>query len=118
MEDNKNKTKKKDKNKDKKKRKISLKVIIIALVIILGLFASLIGFITDYLWFKELGYVSVFLKQLFTQLKIGIPVFIVVTLLSYIYFKRLKINYYKKLDLVLYNLRMPFFLFCMFYLLH
>ena len=98
MEDNKNKTKKKDKNKDKKKRKISLKVIIIALVIILGLFASLIGFITDYLWFKELGYVSVFLKQLFTQLKIGIPVFIVVTLLSYIYFKRLKINYYKKVE--------------------
>lgn len=82
----------------KKKRKIGLKGIIIAIIIILALFASLIGFITDYLWFSELGYVTVFLKQLFTQLKIGIPVFVIVTLLSYIYFKRLKINYYEKIE--------------------
>ena len=62
------------------------------------MFTALIGFITDFLWFKELGYVSVFLKQLLTQLKIGIPTFIIVTLLSYIYFKYLKINYYKKIE--------------------
>lgn len=71
---------------------------ILILVLILALFLSLIGFITDYLWFKELGYVSVFFKQLFTQLKIGIPTFVVVTVLAYIYLKLLKKGYYKKVE--------------------
>ncbi|MBQ9972652.1 MAG: UPF0182 family protein [Firmicutes bacterium] len=56
----------------------------------------LIGFITDYLWFRELDYVSVFFTKLFTQLKIGIPVFVVVTFLAYIYLKFLKRGYFKK----------------------
>ena len=87
-----------EEQKKKKKRRFGIKGILIAIIVILILFFSLIGFITDYMWFKELGYVSVFLKQLFTQLKIGIPVLIIVTLLSYIYFKRLKINYYEKIE--------------------
>ena len=82
----------------KKKRKFGLKGLFIVLFILISLFTALIGFITDFLWFKELGYVSVFLKQLLTQLKIGIPTFIIVTLLSYIYFKYLKLNYYKKVE--------------------
>ena len=80
----------------RKRRKFSFKWLLLGLLVILGLFMALIGFITDFLWFKELGYVSVFLKQLITQLKIGIPTFLVVTLLSYIYFKYLKLNYYKQ----------------------
>ncbi|MEG0291554.1 MAG: UPF0182 family protein [Anaerovoracaceae bacterium] len=70
--------------------------IIIGVLIVIALFLSLIGFITDFLWFKELGYVSVFFKQLFTQLKIGVPTFIVMTFLAYIYFKLIKRGYYKK----------------------
>ena len=61
------------------------------------LFVALIGFITDYLWFKELGYVSVFFTKLFTQLKLGIPTFIVVTFLAYVYLKILKRGYFKKI---------------------
>jgi len=80
----------------KKKRKIGSKGVILILVIIILIFFALINFITDYLWFKEVGYVSVFFKQLFTQLKIGIPTFIVVTFLAYVYFKFLKKSYYHK----------------------
>ena len=50
-----------------KKKRTGLRVII-AIVIILGLFLSLIGFITDFMWFRELGYVSVFFTKLFTQI--------------------------------------------------
>ena len=83
---------------NKKKKGVGLRVgLVILLLVVLGFFA-LIGFITDYLWFKELGYVSVFFKQLFTQLKIGIPTFVLVTLLSYLYFKVLKRSYYKKVE--------------------
>ncbi|MEG0919140.1 MAG: UPF0182 family protein [Anaerovoracaceae bacterium] len=78
----------------KKFNKRRIATVIILVVLVLGI--SLIGFFTDYLWFKELGYVSVFFKQLFTQLKIGVPTFIVMTFLAYIYFKLIKKGYYKK----------------------
>ena len=67
-----------------KKRKLGIKGLIIIILILIVLFLSLIGFITDFLWFKELGYVSVFLTKLMTQLKIGIPTFIVIAFLAYI----------------------------------
>jgi len=82
--------------KAKRKRKLGVKGLIIAVLIIILLFVSLIGFITDFLWFKELGYVSVFFTKLFTQLKIGVPTFVVITFLAYIYLKFLKRGYYKK----------------------
>lgn len=80
-----------------KKKRTGLRVII-AIVIILGLFLSLIGFITDFMWFRELGYVSVFFAKLFTQIKIGVPTFVVVTFLAYIYLKFLKRGYFIKVS--------------------
>lgn len=79
-----------------KKKKLGIKGLIIIILLLIALFLSLIGFITDFLWFKELGYVSVFLKKLVTQLEIGIPTFVVITLLAYIYLKFLKKGYFKK----------------------
>lgn len=63
-------------------------------------FGGLVNFITDYLWFKELGYTSVFFKQLFTQLQLGIPTFIIIMVLTYFYLRVLKRGYYKKIDTV------------------
>lgn len=82
----------------KKKRRFGIKGGIIVVLLILLLFVALIGFITDFLWFRELDYVSVFLTKLFTQLKIGVPVFVVVTFLAYIYLKFLKRGYFKRID--------------------
>ena len=75
---------------DVKKKRIGLKGIIIIVLLVILLFTALIGWITDFMWFNELGYVSVFLTKLFTQLKIGIPVFIIVTFLVYVYLKFIK----------------------------
>lgn len=83
---------------DKKKRKFGLKGLLVVIVLALLLIFSLVGYITDFLWFKELGYVSVFFKQLVTQLEIGVPTFIVVTLLTFVYLKLLKRGYYKKVE--------------------
>lgn len=82
----------------KEKKGIGIRWILIIALIIVFLFIALIGFITDFLWFKELGYVSVFFTKLFTQLKIGIPTFIVIALLSALYLKMLKHSYYKKVE--------------------
>lgn len=81
---------------EQKKNGAKVKVIIVVLILLFGLFMTLINFITDFLWFRELGYISVFFTKLFTQLKIGIPVFVVVLLLSYMYLMMLKRGYYKK----------------------
>ncbi|MGI6727138.1 MAG: UPF0182 family protein [Anaerovoracaceae bacterium] len=83
-----------------KKRKYGLATTIIILLVILGCFGALIGFITDYLWFRELGYTSVFLKKLFTQLKLGIPAFVIITALAYPYLMAVKRGYYKRVDTV------------------
>lgn len=68
------------------------------IVIIVALFLLLINFITDWLWFKEMGYVSVFFKQLFTELQVGIPVFVILTIIVNIYLKKLKKGYFAKID--------------------
>ncbi len=79
-----------------KKHSGKLKYVALALLILIVVFIGLIGYITDFLWFKELGYLGVFFKKLFTQLKIGIPTFVIITLLAYLYFKFIKKGYYKK----------------------
>ena len=81
-----------------KNKGLGAKWIIAIVFVLIALFLALIGFITDYLWFKELDYVSVFFTKLFTQLKVGVPLFIVVSLLAYIYTKVLKRGYYKKVQ--------------------
>ena len=84
--------------KQKKKRKFGIQGVIIVILLVILLFVSLIGFITDFLWFRELDYVSVFLTKLFTQLKIGVPTFVVITFLAYIYLKFLKRGYFRKVN--------------------
>ncbi len=83
-----------------KKTKLGLGIIILIILVIAAGFGGLVTFITDYLWFKELGYTSVFFKQLFTQLQIGIPSFVVIMVLTYFYLRVLKRGYYKKIDMV------------------
>lgn len=74
-----------------------LSLIVLVLVLLVGIFFLLINYITDWLWFKEMGYVDVFFKQLFTQLKVGIPIFVVLFFISYLYLKKLKKGYFKKI---------------------
>ena len=95
------KAKKKDAaftGKRKKKGSKGLSVLIMVIAVILALLVMLVGFITDWMWFKDLGYTSVFWKKLVTQLTIGIPVFVVVTLLSRFYLRTLKKGYFRRIE--------------------
>ena len=83
-----------------KKAKIII-ITIIGIVVLLAIIcAGLAGFITDYLWFKDLDYVQVFLKQLITMLQIGVPVFVVLSVLAVVYLKGLRKGYYKRVNVV------------------
>ena len=67
--------------------KKKVKLFIAAVIVILFLFAfmpQILHFFTDYLWFKDLGYQSVYLKFTFAKFAIGIAAFILVFALSYV----------------------------------
>ena len=76
---------------DKVNRKVSIILFVVILIIVA--FVALIGFIADFMWFKEMGYLSVFFKQLVTQLTVGVPTFIVITILVYLYLSMLRKGY-------------------------
>lgn len=83
-----------------KRRKISvisIKIVVLGLIILATVLKGVTGFITDLLWFNEIGYISVFLKKLITLLQFGIPLFIIITLLMNLYLRRVKADYFNKI---------------------
>lgn len=96
----KRKGKEKSKNKSSSGRKIGLSVIILILLVLVLGFGTIISFVTDFWWFQDLGYTQVFFKKLFTELKIGIPAFIIIFALSEVYLRLLKKEYLNKLETV------------------
>lgn len=86
-----------DPTRDRKKAK-KISVIILIITLIATLLVALVGFFTDWLWFKDLGYTSVFWKKLLTVLEIGTPLFVVFTLLMRFYLRTLKSGYFKKIE--------------------
>lgn len=87
-----------------KKKKVFFGIVIVLLI----LFAAagfLISFATDFLWFKELGYVSVFFTKLLSQLKLGIPCFIILTVLIRLYLKAINGDYNKKMEVVSFSVK-------------
>ena len=85
-------------NKPKKSHK-RLAVIITALIILIAVIYALTDFITDILWFRQLGYLDVYFKEIVTKLLLGVPMFIVAAGLSYLLLSVLKKNFYKTNDM-------------------
>ena len=82
--------------KNKKKGRTGKIIMIIAVVA--ALLVALTGFLTDWMWFKDLDYTSVFWKKLLTELEIGIPTFIILSLLMRFYLRTLKNGYFKQIE--------------------
>lgn len=79
------------------KSRKTLMGVLIGIILIIGVIGMSVDFITDWLWFSEMGYVSVFFTKLFTQLKIGIPLFLIATILTNVYLRGLKKKYFAKI---------------------
>ncbi|MGO1369218.1 MAG: UPF0182 family membrane protein [Senegalia sp. (in: firmicutes)] len=80
----------------KNKTKFIMFLVIAILLILFSSLTSIVAFVTDYQWFSEIGYKDTFLTKLTTQLTIGIPLFLILFTLIYIYFISSKRNYYKE----------------------
>lgn len=79
-----------EKVKSAKSPKHRRRVVFAIILAVLILLILLVNFITDWMWFAEMNYVSVFFTKLFTQLRIGIPMFLILWLLTDLYLKHLK----------------------------
>ena len=75
-----------------------LSIIIMLIAIIICFLLMMVGFITDWMWFNDLGYASVFWKKLLTELEIFFPVFIVVALLTRFYLRTLRNGYFRQIE--------------------
>ena len=84
----------------KKGGRIGLLVVIVVLALIIMFFGTIVNFVTDYWWFKDLGYTQVFFTKLFTEIKIAVPSFIIILILAQIYLTTLRHEYFKKLETV------------------
>lgn len=67
--------------------------LIIVLFLAFNFFGEAVKFSTDYLWFKEVGYTETFLTKIKAQFAIGIPVFVFLSILLYIFISKLKKKY-------------------------
>lgn len=67
--------------------------IIIVVFFLINSFGGLIKFSTDYLWFKEVGYTQAFLTKLKNLLLLGVPIFIVLSVLIFLFVNKLKKKY-------------------------
>ena len=68
-----------------KKKRRSIVTIIIVVFLILSVIFSSTGFIINYQWFQEVGYTQVFLKELVTKMQIGVPLFIILTIVLHLF---------------------------------
>jgi hypothetical protein len=82
-----------------KKRSFTVGLIIV-LILVISSFGGIIKFITDYLWFKEVGYTQTFFTKIKAQFTIGTPIFILLSILLYIFIKKLKKKYDSEAEIV------------------
>ena len=85
-------------------KKVVISIVVACVLLFMLFFNTLLTFVTDYQWFQEVGYEKVFLTKLFT-IKIGIPIFIILTILIYFYFLGIKKDYYRKVSTVYIGLK-------------
>lgn len=71
-------------------RKKKISIIIIAVVALFVIVFGLNGFYIDFIWYKQLGYLQVFLKELLTKIKLIIPLFVLLG--AGIYFLLLRVE--------------------------
>lgn len=77
------------------KRKFTLGTIIVLAVLLLVFSESIINFIINIKWFNEVGYTKVFLTKIFATLKLMIPIFFIVYLGIWLYYRSLKKSVYR-----------------------
>ncbi|MFO7887926.1 MAG: UPF0182 family protein, partial [Eubacteriales bacterium] len=84
----------------KSKGNIFIALVVFIIIVVISSFSTVISFLANYQWFGEVGYVGTFLTKIKTQLFLGVPLFIIVFLVFYLFVNRLKNKYYDETGVV------------------
>ena len=84
----------------KNKGRLFIMGIVVIIFLAVNSFGSAVKFATDYLWFKEVGYTETFFTKIKAQVSIGVPIFIILAILLYIFIKRLKKKYDEESEVI------------------
>ena len=84
----------------KNKSRLFVMGVVVIVFLVMNSFGSAIKFATDYLWFTEVGYTETFLTKIKAQVIIGIPIFVILAILLYIFIKRLKKKYDEESEII------------------
>jgi uncharacterized membrane protein (UPF0182 family) len=81
-------------------KQIFTALLILIIVTAIGFFSQIVTFLADYSWFKEVGYTDTFIKQIFSKLYIGIPLFFILSFVVYLYLISIKKSYYSHMSII------------------
>ena len=81
---------------ERPKRGFKLRIAIAVIGVLIAITYALTGFLTDLMWFRETGYVSVFFTELLTKIKLGIPAVLVIAVLMWVFLSALKKTFLSK----------------------
>ena len=84
----------------KNKGRLFVMSVVVIVFLAINSFGSAVKFATDYLWFKEVGYTETFFTKIKAQVSIGVPIFIILAILLYIFIKRLKKKYDEESEVI------------------
>jgi hypothetical protein len=84
----------------KTKGNIFIALVVFIIIVAISSFSSIISFLANYQWFGEVGYTGTFLTKIKTQLFLGIPLFIIVFFVFFLFVNRLKNKYYEETGIV------------------
>lgn len=82
----------------KKHKRKGVRGILVAIIVLFAVIGTCVGFITDWMWFRELGFTEVFWKQISTEVKLAIPIFLISGLLVRIYLNSLRKGYFHQIE--------------------
>ncbi len=86
--------------KGKKGGRTLIIAIAVVLVILFLSLSTVLNFIVDYQWFAEMGYTGLFLARLLNKFRIGIPIFVLMSIFLFVYFRSMKKDFYRHLGVI------------------
>lgn len=83
-----------------KKRTFGISTLIIVIIVAIVFFDSIVNFIVNIKWYNEVGYLSVYFTKLLAIVKLMVPIFILIYLGIYIYYRSLRGNILKLINVI------------------
>lgn len=83
------------------KKKLSIKTILItAIFLVIVFFSGIVNFLVNIQWYKEVGYLGVYMTRVFMKFELGVPIFIIMFFIIYLYMLFLVREYAKSTNTI------------------